>query len=186
MSFIRKLTVTKRIIVLLCVTAVIVASAGVLLHARTASHTTPSRTATTGNGSHINYDPPTQAEKDAAQTNKAHVVQEQNATASGGSIGNKQVSVVVANASQEDQQITVNAFTSDVFENGGKCTATFTQGNTQFSKTVSANENASTTDCAPIRVNRSEFSAAGSWQVTVGYSSSTASGTSASVTFTVK
>lgn len=90
----------------------------------------------------------------------------------------KSVTPVITNASQNATTVTVNSFVSGILENNGNCTMKAVKGSLTVSKTVQASANASTTDCAPFLVNRSDFPETGEWSVTVTYSSSTAEGTS--------
>ncbi len=123
----------------------------------------------------VNYAPSTNQEKQQADAVKDNLAQTK---ADSPATGKTQVVPLITNASQIDQQVTVNAYISGVYENGGNCTATFTNGDARLVKTSSAFANASTTDCTPFRVARSEFSTTGDWQVKVSYNSPTASGDS--------
>jgi len=138
----------------------------------------------------INYNPPTQEEKDQTQAHKEELSQQSNQSSGSGSTGTsagaQSVSPVITNASQLNQQITVNAYVPGIFEDGGTCTATFTKGGATVTKTSQGFANVNTTSCAPITANRSEFSSSGDWQVIVSYSSSKASGSSQSKVVTLQ
>lgn len=131
----------------------------------------------------INYDPPTEEEKKQAEDNKQRIVDEQNAPKT---TGKKEVTPVITNASQLTQTITINAYVSGIFEDGGTCTATITQGSQTLVKTSQSFANASTTDCSPIRIDRSEFPSGGDWQVVIAYDSSAATGRSQSKTLALQ
>lgn len=132
----------------------------------------------------INYDPPTQDEKDQAQANKERIEQETTNQDSGS--GAKSVTPVITNASQIGQQVTVNSYVAGIFEDGGKCTITFTKGTTKITKETDGFANVSTTDCTPLRLDRSEFPQGGDWQVVVSYKSSSAQGSSQSKILTLQ
>lgn len=133
----------------------------------------------------INYDPPTTEEQDQAQANKERLSQESSSSQNPTS-GAKQVTPVITNASQIGQQITVNAYIAGIFEDGGKCTATFTKGSTKIMRETEGMANVSTTDCTPFRLDRSEFPQGGDWQVVVSYKSTTADRGSQSKTLTLQ
>jgi hypothetical protein len=71
-----------------------------------------------------------------------------------------------------------------VVEDGGTCTATYANGFNTYTKASSGIANVSYTQCEPIRIDAGKLSK-GSWRVTVKYSSSTGSGTSAESIITV-
>ena len=97
----------------------------------------------------------------------------------------KSVTPVIVDAGQYDQQIEVRSFVPGIIETDGACQVTFTSGSAKIIKEVGGIADASTTRCENVRIARSEF-AAGSWSVTVSYSSANASGSSEPKTFEVK
>lgn len=136
-------------------------------------------------GSSKTYDPPTEEEKAQADAHKDDLVtrmEEEDQP----SESKKVVTPVITNAAQNGDTIRVTGFVSDIFENNGTCTATFTQGGTTLVKTGKALANVSTTDCVPFSVARSEFSLTGEWQVTLAYKSSTAEGVSPAKALTIQ
>jgi hypothetical protein len=121
------------------------------------------------------------AENDAR---KDAIVQQQQAlqNAAPSSPGTKkQVSVIISNASSSR----ISAYVSGVFEDGGTCTATFTQGSQKFTRTSAGFENATTTNCTPINLSSSDFPSKGTWNLSVSYSSANAQGTSETKTVEV-
>lgn len=120
----------------------------------------------------INYDPPTEEEKQAGDEVKQRIVeQEKQQNTSNNQTGLKQVTPVISSASTTQ----VSAYISGVFEDGGVCTANFTQNETKVSRTSEGFTNVSYTQCAPITP---DLPSGGNWTVTVSYKSSTAQGTS--------
>jgi hypothetical protein len=119
----------------------------------------------------------TQEEKQQAADNKDRIVEEQNnqsqptQSTSTPTPAKKQVTVTITNTKGN----TVNAYVSGVFEDGGTCTATFTQGSTVETGTSTGFKNVSYTQCAPITYNLPND---GTWSVVVSYSSAAAEGTS--------
>jgi len=118
----------------------------------------------------VNLAPATPQEKAESQQNKERIVQQQ-ATTPPTTSTKKSVGVVITNASMTS----VNAYVTGVFEDGGVCTATFTQGTTTITKTSTGFSNVSYTQCPPITPNLPNTDP---WSVTMSYSSATAEGTS--------
>jgi hypothetical protein len=119
----------------------------------------------------------TEEEKQQAADNKDRIVEEQNnkpqptQNSPTPTPAKKQVTVTITNANKD----TVNAYVSGIFEDGGTCTATFTQGSTVVTRTSTGFKNVSYTQCAPIAPN---LPSGGTWSVVVSYSSAAAEGTS--------
>lgn len=82
--------------------------------------------------------------------------------------------------------VEVGGFVGGVFEDGGKCKATFSLGSTSFSKTVTAEKNINSVDCPVMSAQKSEFSQNGKWLVIVSYDSSNANGQSDSREIEIK
>ena len=128
----------------------------------------------------INLDPATpeqQAESDDQKTQTA----DNDKADSGQDPENptlKTVSPVIVDASQYDSAIEVRSYISGIIEDGGTCTATFKKGSQTITRTSSGSKDATTTLCEKITVNRADFPEAGSWSVTLTYTSSTATGAS--------
>jgi cytoskeletal protein RodZ len=135
-------------------------------------------TITTESGAVIDASPATDEEKQASEQTKENIVQQsqQSSNPSTTPSGNKKpVTPVITSASVSG----VNAYVSGVFEEGGTCTFKFTLGQQSFSRTSSGFENATTTNCTPLVLSRSDFPSSGSWKVNLSYSSNSAEGTSA-------
>jgi len=117
-----------------------------------------------------NLDPPTNEEQQEAEQHKEEIVKQQNNTNSNQSDQKKQVSVVITSANSSG----VNAYVSGVIEDGGTCTAEFTQGSQKTNSQSGGFSNATTTNCELIITPKQP----GEWQVKVNYESTRASGVS--------
>jgi hypothetical protein len=87
-----------------------------------------------------------------------------------------QASVVLVDSTQYDNTVEIRGYVSNVYEDGGTCTATLTNGTAKVTKTSTAFKDATTTQCGAIDIARSEFSTAGTWNLTLVYSSPTSTG----------
>jgi hypothetical protein len=175
----------KQVLIIAVLTVLILSVSGYLLvKARNSDPAQPSSIITTD--SSINYGPPTEEEKAQAEKHKEDLTGQMAENSESGSSGKKQITPVITNASQSGQDITVNAYIEGIFENGGTCTVTFTKGSQKITKTTESSADASTTNCKPLMVGRSEFNEPGDWQVLLTYSSSTAEGTSQIKMLTIK
>lgn len=168
---------TKRFkIAALVVLVLLLLGGGLFLYHR--SHHKMTSPTATGTKPEINYRPPTKEEKQAANDAKQRIVSDQKAADSApttsGTSGLKQVTPVISYASTE----TVNSSVSGVFEDGGTCTATFTQGATIITRTSTGFENVSDTQCAPITPDLPNTNP---WSVIIKYTSATSQGSSKSV-----
>jgi hypothetical protein len=124
--------------------------------------------------SQINYGQPTEEEK--AQANaKTNAVQQTNNDKNAQTSGKRSVTPVITSV-EPGSPATVRGYVSGVVEDGGTCTATFTQtGKAPISATSQGFKNASVTNCTPITAQLSS----GKWSVSLSYSSAVAEGTSA-------
>lgn len=138
---------------------------------RSADQTTPPDTGTTDK---INYEPATPEEKQQAADRKDEIVNQQNQPSPPPST-TATVTPTIVDASQYDQAVEVRAFVS-VVESNATCTIVFKHGSATVTKQVPAIPDASTTRCTNLSVPRSEFSAAGTWDVTVNYASAKSAG----------
>lgn len=121
----------------------------------------------------VNYTPPDSEEKQAGDKQKETNVADEEKQAekpqdTTPALSPKKVSVVITDASQYGSIIEVRSFVSDYYQDG-TCTLTFSKGGITFSKQTPAYKDISTTICTNPTINRSEFSSAGDWQVTVSY-----------------
>ena len=114
----------------------------------------------------INLEPPTEEEQKAGNTQKEKIVEEQQVEKEN-QLPNE-VSVVITDASQYNDEVEVRAFVNNIIEDG-VCTVTFSLGQTKIDKEVPAKAQASSTTCLTLTVPRSEFSSTGEWSVLVKY-----------------
>ena len=136
----------------------------------------------------INYEPPTDTEKQETQSHKDDIANQDNTpTQPPPSDTLKAVTpiIVTASYSSDSRQVTVSGSVPGVFEDGGTCKVTLTRGAFVVTKENQGFANVSRTDCPPIIIPRSEFASAGEWQAVLEYHSSSAQGTSASKDLTI-
>lgn len=132
----------------------------------------------------VNYGPPTKEEKAAGDQQKAaneardEVIK--NSTPSG------TAQIVLVDANQYFDVVEARAYISNIYEDGGTCTATYTLNNQTVKQSGSAHKDASTTQCEAIDIPRSKFPSGGAWQLVFSYSSATASGSTPAQTVTLK
>lgn len=132
----------------------------------------------------VDYSGPTKEEQKAGDEQKAINEKEEEAIKNNPTPTNANIFIV--DASQYDDTIEVRAYISNILEDGGTCTATFTRGETSFTKTSTAFKDATTTQCGNMTIPRSDFSSAGDWRVTVSYASSSMTGQSSPKTMAIK
>lgn len=128
----------------------------------------------------INLSPPTEQEIKETEEHKKTLPSNSTPT----NQNNQESSGVTPVITSADQS-TVRAYVSGISEDGGVCTATFTQGASVFSKESSGFRDVNTTICEPIRLERSDFSSSGEWTVVVAYKSSLVEGISREVKINV-
>lgn len=134
----------------------------------------------------VNYDPPTDqevedgqdAKKDAYEDTKTDTSDDKNTT------NKRSVNVGISYADIYNNNLEVRAFTNGIVE-AGTCTVTITKDGKVVTETSGAFIDASSTQCEPMFIPKSQFSS-GTWSVSVSYSSSSAQGTSEKVEVTVK
>jgi cytoskeletal protein RodZ len=140
-----------------------------LNHKHNNSSNTTSKPNNSSPNSNINYGPPSNAEKQETQAHKDELAQSDHSQPPPPTSSGKRA-VTPRITSTEGSQ--VYAYVPGVFEDGGTCTATFTQGTQKIVKTSQGFANATYTSCSPIS------RPSGAWTVIVSYSSSTAEGSS--------
>jgi hypothetical protein len=138
---------------------------------------TKSTQPTTDQKSQINDSPPTAGEKAEANA-KTNAVAQANNDKNAQSSGKKSVTPIITSPLSGDA-LTVRGQVSGVNENGGTCTATFTQSGKQpVSATAQGVAAGTYTVYPPIPIARKQLST-GPWQVILSYSSAAAEGASA-------
>lgn len=139
---------------------------------------------TTQDDSNINYDPPTEQEEAASQDGKKNGAgQETEVTEE----DLQNISVGIAYAGFDDQEgvVDIRAFTPDVIESDGTCTATLTLNGQTVTASSKAFIDSTSSQCEPILIPLSEFPVSGQWQLIVDYASAKSKGTSATMTVEV-
>ena len=128
----------------------------------------------------VNYNPPTEQEQEAANEQKEAITKEQGQPSNpvpqpspNPQTGSKKAVKPYISRTGGGE---VAGFIPGIVENGGTCTATFTNGSNTVTKTSQGFANASTTNCTPISYTGSGVQAG--WSVTLTYSSNTSEGTS--------
>lgn len=93
---------------------------------------------------------------------------------------NKQVaSVVITYASIQNETVSVSGFVSNVAEDGGTCTYTFTKDGLDVKKVSSSMSNPTSTTCSTLNFPASQLTS-GVWTVKLVYSSTSSYGESSS------
>jgi hypothetical protein len=128
----------------------------------------------------VNYGPPTEQEKQDAAAHKDDVVDQMNREKQPTPAPDtkKQVKPIITSISTSNNEVTITAYTSGIFEEGGTCTLSATKDATVRTFVSPAFANATTTDCKPFRISPSEFPGGGDWSFKISYTSPTAAGTS--------
>ena len=134
--------------------------------------------------SKVNYDPPTEQDKQEAEDNKQKIVDksEQTTTPAG-----TNVTPVITYAGLYDGQIEVGGYIPNIFEEGGICSATLTrEGSSSVNKSVNAVRGANSVDCPQITISSSDIPTKGAWSVTLSYKSNGYTGVSSARSIEVK
>ncbi len=166
--------------------AVVVIATGTYLFVHNRNKST-ANTDTTGqiNPEDINYNPPTETDKNEVDANKQNVSNQINNDNQGSSGTQKTVTPVITSPvptpASNSTQVRIGAYIPGIFEDGGTCTATI-KGASNTTQKSTGFKNVSTTDCEPMNVTLTP----GQWTVTLSYESATAKGQSSPVTFKVE
>jgi cytoskeletal protein RodZ len=133
----------------------------------------------------INLNPATPDDKKANDAHKDELVkqseQEAQPTPPGGN-----VTPLITDASQYGDSVEISAFVPSIIEDGGKCVLTATLNSYKITRETAALRNAKNTICPTFAVPRNQFSAAGTWKVTVAYSSASHTGVSEAKALEIK
>ena len=124
----------------------------------------------------VNYAAPTKEEKQSANEQKEKNVERDKTDNAPVSPAGKTINLVLTDANQYDETIEVRAYSRDIYENGGTCTATFIKGSTSFTTQSQAFADATSTQCGALDTPRSKFSEAGMWTLELTYNSTTSKG----------
>lgn len=118
----------------------------------------------------INFDPPAEEEQKAGDDQKQEIINGEET-----STPPTTANVVIIDASQYDDQIEIRAFVSNIIQDGS-CSIVATRGSLSVTRQVAAAKDATTTQCMPVTIPRSEFLSSGTWNLTVTYTSSDITG----------
>lgn len=91
--------------------------------------------------------------------------------------GKQNANVVLSFASIQNGTVSVGGYVTNVVEDGGTCTYTFTKGGEAIEKTAATMQNPTSTSCATTRFPSTELGS-GVWKVTLTYGSSASAGVS--------
>jgi len=122
----------------------------------------------------INYDPPTEEEKQETENQKDQIINNTPTETSVDTAGKKVVKPVIASADKSG----ASAYITGIFEEGGTCTATYTHDNDKITTTSTGFQNSNYTSCAPLTL-QSPLNISGNWELVVSYSSNQSAGSSA-------
>lgn len=165
------------VIVLLIVTLVSGSGLALFLWHRKSKPAAAATSAPQTTTSTVNYSPATTAEKSESLQAKTGTVDSQQTSPAAAATTVNAVKPVIATLYRSDSNVVVSGYVPGIFEDGGLCTATFTQSSKSVDGTSSAFANATTTDCQTITIKTDQFSA-GDWSVVLSYSSANHSGKS--------
>lgn len=118
----------------------------------------------------------TEQEKKETEQHKENLP-DANSSPSSNASGNSEQKKTVKPTITDTSNNSIKSYVSGIFEDGGTCTATFTQAGRTLTKSSTGFENVSYTQCAPIDFEAG-FLSTGKWSVTVKYSSAIAEGVS--------
>lgn len=163
---------SKKLILILLVALIVLAVGGFVAYRH--FHKPKQDFSGTAGVSEVNYGPPTEEEKQAGNDQKEKNVAEQNGT----QVNNSKAAVVITDASyySDSNSVEVRAFVSNIVEDGGTCTVTFEKNGQKVTQTHAAFKDATTTQCGALDTPRSQFPSTGTWNVTLVYTSSSATG----------
>lgn len=128
------------------------------------------------NGETINYGPPTEDEKRAADEQKDKIVRVDTPSHDNNQ-SKRSANVIITDAGQYDSTIEVRAFIQNHYQDG-TCTITFLKDGNKVEKSTLAYRDATTTVCTNPLFPREEFKDSGDWHLTVTYASESAYGVS--------
>lgn len=116
----------------------------------------------------VDYGPPTEQEQKSGDLQKEDISKEEEQDDSS---SEEDIVVIITDAAVYDGTVEIRAFIPNYYEDG-TCTLTFKKGSNSLIKHTPAYKDASTTICTNPLINKSEFPASGTWNLTVDYKSS--------------
>jgi hypothetical protein len=134
----------------------------------------------------INLNPPSETDKKEAEQKKEELSKDiPSETETEQAANSTNANVIVTSWGQSATNFELAARVTNRLEDGGTCTLTLTKGTTTVNGTSTASTNVSDTSCGFIKIPLSKLSS-GTWNATVKYSSSGATGTSSNTEVTVQ
>lgn len=100
------------------------------------------------------------------------------------SSGKQAVNVLLTSAGITNNTVRASGMVTNVVEEGGECTYTFTNGSSVVTKKSTTLTNPTSTTCESVAFSPDELPVSGTWKVILTYSSSDAAGTSNTKEFT--
>jgi len=117
----------------------------------------------------INYNPPTDNERQSGVAQKEENKKREEIDNNPSVVTS--ANVLITDAGQYDTAIEVRGYIDNVYDNTGTCTAMFTKGSLQVTKTNPGFKDAKTTQCGALDFTRDQFKEAGTWQLTLSFKS---------------
>jgi hypothetical protein len=122
----------------------------------------------------IDYSGPTDEEKEAGDLQKEN--NKSREETDGQTTPPSNADIVLVDAGQYENIVEVRAYVSNIYADDGNCSVKLTNGSQTITRTSEAFKDVKTTQCGTFKIDRTEFSAAGTWNLTVSYSSPTSVG----------
>jgi hypothetical protein len=179
--YVNKKQSNKKKWLLLTGVVLLVVGGALLLYQRRSSNRVadnPTQLPVASNDEKLDLAPATDQDKKAAEDHKEDIVKQQEQSQN--TTNKRSVTPVVTYAgklSDNSSDYEITAFVPGIVESG-TCTMNAVQGALKVSKTLPAEKDATTTRCQNFVVPRSDFPAAGQYNVTITYQSATAQGSS--------
>lgn len=130
------------------------------------------------NVNNINFDPPTDEEKQQAEDHKAELEKKLGSENTNSAPNTDPASVTLTYIRYTGQGVEGAGFVN-VFEEGGTCTLTLTKGSSKVTAVSQGFTDVNKTTCPPVTIARSQIPQAGEWTVILSYKSETKNGSSA-------
>ena len=172
---------SKKLFAIILASAIAVSGLGYLGYAYTTKNVWPFAAHATKTVDGINYSPSTEQEVRDSQDGKKNSENQDESKTTPDSSTTVSVGIAYAGYSDSKDAIDIRAFTPNVVEGDGTCTATLTKDRQTITRTSKAFIDSSSSQCEPILINTSEFPAGGIWTLTVSYKSNTSNGASTPV-----
>jgi hypothetical protein len=168
---------SRKIIITLSVLAISLTTALVLLELFKVTDfytKTTKNEAATDTKTSINFEPPTEQEKQAGNKRKQEIVSQQ--TTPEDPKEKPKTEVVIVDAGQYGDDVEVRAFATNSTESG-VCLFVFSKSDyPSIKKETAATPGPSTAPCFALSIPRAEFTTTGTWTLEVSYESATRSG----------